>query len=523
MLHAAPSVEATLTLNAAEFDTDPNTEESLDVSASALTHPPCRGRKFGIAAPLLGLAALLAAAIVIYIQTGEGEVIVESEVDSISLDILRNGEPVKEDWQIHGGADNRWRVRTGTVEVRLPANLEGEFTLDQYTARLVRDGTIVVKITRKKSHEGPAVVTEDRAAAEWVLAQGGTVSYITATGEVPTSSVGDLPATPFQIHTADLWGAKTVQNEDLDRFAGLARLEYCWLDETDLDRDAIPRLARIPTLRGLGVSGTRITSSQLGGLAALPSLNNIGIKAGAQTDDDWTAVRELPALRELTLHEATADDVRRASRLSRLRTIFLPVADDNALPAALEDAVAELQAANPLCRVLVGGGNLVYRAVGRDPESGLARRLLAGRAALSLALAGQGGKATADDLSAGKSVCICSIEMKPEVSLTADDLDHLSCSAATLVEFLAHGATGADRYAAALADNASLANVEFTNSDLSDTGLDHLRRLASLATLDVQGTKVTGAGVQKLHAALPRCRILSDHGTIEPERPTEGK
>ncbi|HET6880828.1 MAG TPA: serine/threonine-protein kinase [Pirellulales bacterium] len=878
---ASPALDPTLTLQTADVDTDPNTEQSLAVSIAA-SPPRHRGRRRNVltGSALAGLLAIAAAAaFVIRMQTGEGEVVVESEVGGISLDILRDGEPVKEDWQVHAGADNRWFVRTGTVEVKLPANLQGQFSVEQDTAGLIRDGKILVKITRKKKADASAVVAEDRdraaaqwvlaqggfvqfsvnssgsigsarnksdlpsepfqvfqinlnglsavtsadldrfarlsrlnilqlagtkidseaiarlvqmrlldslniqgtgiqssqlaslaalkklnridltsaqqnddgyagltklaglrelvlhrssaddlkqlaklrqlrtlwlpdvrtidekaihelhattplcrvlvdvrpvrplghdpigelarrlrakgaeldirdfdppgkatpvkndtdigtdrvfdiarislpanvslddeelswlrcpcsfwvfdaiggtgadryaaafidhpilsyislrdsdlsdaglaslslvtflesldvrgtkvtragvealqkalpdckilweppassapaaedrdrAAAEWVLAQGGNVTYVAATGdEVRANSVSDLPSTPFQVHSVELWGAKTVRNEDLERLAGLTRLEYCWLDETDIDAGAIARLVKVSRLRGLGVSGTRIKSSELGGLAALPRLDHIELKAGDQIDDEWAALRQLPALRELTLHGATSDDLRRLSRLSRLRTIFLPIAENGALPTAIDDAVAQLRAANPLCRVLVGGGNAAYRAVGRDSESELARRLLASHAALSLVIAGEGVKATDEDLSAGKPVSICSIELKPEVSLTAEDLGCLSCSAATLVDFIAHGVKDADRYAEALVGNSSLLKVAFTNSDLSDVGLDHLKRLALLTTLDVQGTKVTAAGVEKLHAVLSSCRITSDHGTFEP-------
>ncbi len=51
---------------------------------------------------------------------------------------------------------------------------------------------------------------------------------------------------------------------------------------------------------------------------------------------------------------------------------------------------------------------------------------------------------------------------------------------------------------------------------VDDDWLEPLGKLTALTELNLKGTKVTAAGVEKLHTVLPRCRIFSDHGTIEP-------
>jgi hypothetical protein len=51
---------------------------------------------------------------------------------------------------------------------------------------------------------------------------------------------------------------------------------------------------------------------------------------------------------------------------------------------------------------------------------------------------------------------------------------------------------------------------------VTDAGLDHLKALTKLQRLDLRQTKVTVEGVKKLAAALPRCTIVSDHGTFGP-------
>ena len=47
--------------------------------------------------------------------------------------------------------------------------------------------------------------------------------------------------------------------------------------------------------------------------------------------------------------------------------------------------------------------------------------------------------------------------------------------------------------------------------------LGHLTSLSKLELLVLTNTNVTSEGVQTLHEALPRCRIVWDGGTIEPE------
>jgi hypothetical protein len=45
---------------------------------------------------------------------------------------------------------------------------------------------------------------------------------------------------------------------------------------------------------------------------------------------------------------------------------------------------------------------------------------------------------------------------------------------------------------------------------VTDAGLAHIEKLTGLTFLDLTGTKVTAAGVDKLQNALPNCRIEWD-------------
>ena len=54
---------------------------------------------------------------------------------------------------------------------------------------------------------------------------------------------------------------------------------------------------------------------------------------------------------------------------------------------------------------------------------------------------------------------------------------------------------------------------------IDDDAIPHLVVLPNLGRINLTGTKFTKAGVEKLAAALPKCQIEWDGGTIEPKTP----
>ncbi len=73
-------------------------------------------------------------------------------------------------------------------------------------------------------------------------------------------------------------------------------------------------------------------------------------------------------------------------------------------------------------------------------------------------------------------------------------------------------------------DDAALLNLQglpmhrihLRNTQITDAGLAHLKGHRRLVDLQLQGTKVTAAGIAEFRKAVPGCRIESDHGTFEP-------
>ncbi|HWA97476.1 MAG TPA: hypothetical protein VG713_03260, partial [Pirellulales bacterium] len=53
----------------------------------------------------------------------------------------------------------------------------------------------------------------------------------------------------------------------------------------------------------------------------------------------------------------------------------------------------------------------------------------------------------------------------------------------------------------------ALRTLAIDDSSISDVGLQHLAALKSLTKIDARGSRITAAGVEKLHQALPNCKI----------------
>jgi hypothetical protein len=86
-----------------------------------------------------------------------------------------------------------------------------------------------------------------------------------------------------------------------------------------------------------------------------------------------------------------------------------------------------------------------------------------------------------------------------------------------------------DEVVAELAQSQSLQSLRLEGNQLTDAGLESLARLKTLRYLQVNhnqgkdGVKLTQAGIDKLAAALPKCKIVWDGGTIEPKAAAQPK
>jgi hypothetical protein len=67
-----------------------------------------------------------------------------------------------------------------------------------------------------------------------------------------------------------------------------------------------------------------------------------------------------------------------------------------------------------------------------------------------------------------------------------------------------------------LAELKRLKRLSLVGASLSDAGIRHLEGLTNLTALDLRKTKASAGGIDRLHQALPACRIEWHGGVIEP-------
>ncbi|MES2792671.1 MAG: serine/threonine-protein kinase, partial [Planctomycetota bacterium] len=315
-----------------------------------------------LAVALATCGILIAAAIyVIQIRTDQGELVIQSDYAGVTVKIKRDGAEVRNGWSLLKGQDNKQLIRTGQIEIELPVELTGEYTVTPSLVTLTKGDQEVVKIERKEPRpapeqvvpplisqmqpaaaEGQAVlpkketrdqniphfvppqgfllsleipgagtsatgsglgnvplVDRDRAAAEWLIHRGG-FGYVVAdpTGErVLISPEHPLPAERFIF--CDLTSPPpTFNNEDLSHFAGLQGLTHLTLANTKVDSFGIDSIRQMPRLQVLQIYNDSLTTSALKGLCDLPFLHEISL-APTQVDDGWDFIKDLPYLRSI--------------------------------------------------------------------------------------------------------------------------------------------------------------------------------------------------------------------------------
>ncbi len=146
-----PATPALVAEQLAQFSQDANLAILLDANPSQsapanlldpATQPRVTARRKStkrwlLAASALPIAILLA--VVIVIQTDRGNVTIQADpewANDLKVTVLRDGEPIIEGWHIQSGEETR-TIRSGKIEVVLPANLRDKLVVKQNGGQLV--------------------------------------------------------------------------------------------------------------------------------------------------------------------------------------------------------------------------------------------------------------------------------------------------------------------------------------------------------------------------------------------------
>ena len=357
----------------------------------------------------------------------------------------------------------------------------------------------------------------ERAAAEWVLANKGTMSIAVSPNWEwrdygATDGAMPLPSEPFVITALHMTNSQVKTESDLERLTRCRYLEILTIGGGTIESPAMDLLTRLPRLKSLSLTDQKnLRTSALPKLGRISTLDYLGITS-EMVDDRLEFVRHLPTLRSLKIWGPQPPDIDLLAEAPQLRTILLTT------PDAVDDAkLVAVQSRNDKLRIVVGWKGK-YRTVGRDPAHEAAKQLV------ELGVECLGGVnywqaptklLTKADFENG-GVWSFSVQRIPaSVQLSADDREKLKLLDS--YHFVAEGQRDADELARCLSQNHGIATITMTNCDLTDAGLEHLQQLVSLRNVNVSNTKVTQAGVERFHRAVPFCGIASDFGVIQPQ------
>lgn len=146
----------------------------------------------------------------------------------------------------------------------------------------------------------PISSDSERAAAEWVLRRGGTLTL--NDGTVSVDTMNELPAAPFRVLHILLNGVPNLRGEELAALKASTRAELLNLGETAINDADLEAVAELYTLNTLSLFGCQeINGAGLAYLRSLPSLRHLILGRTSVSDEALHVVKEFPALERLVL------------------------------------------------------------------------------------------------------------------------------------------------------------------------------------------------------------------------------
>ena len=411
-------------------------------------------------------------------------------------------------------------------------------------------------------------VDPDRRAAEWALGIGGAVDLAPEGSDKPqrARNIGELPASRFNVVCIDLWGNDKVTDDGLKNLIGLRSITCLVLSGAkvsdagaaclenlssliDIDfannpvsPEGVKRLKRLTRLETLRLGGVNVSESAIQELGELKNLKVLVLGGPSVTDAVVSQVaKNYPLLTSLGVESSAITDsaLQSVGSLSKLNDLALcgPGVTDAGLPHVKR--LADLRGINLSGTKVTDAGlvslagmeNLVAVWLENTSVTGSGLRNLADLKSIAvLHLCGS----AFDDQGAEN--------LRPFSKVTELYLDNTKITDAAMpvigslknINQLRLGGTKvADAGLKNLESLHSLSNLwldktsisddglkcladlnlgilSITETAITDGGLAHLYSHSTLQALELGGTKVTAAGVAKLQAALPKCKINVD-------------
>jgi serine/threonine protein kinase/Leucine-rich repeat (LRR) protein len=332
---------------------------------------------------------------------------------------------------------------------------------------------------------------DNRAVAEWALANGGGVTLRQRDGSPQHVTAKSLPKTgAIVILRLDLGACKEATDANLTKLRGLHELTQLHLSATPITGAALANLKGLKKLTRVYINGTQVGDDGAAHLAAMPWLEHLDLGGTAITDDGLKYIGKLKNLTQLTLSGRNTTDAGLAhiAPLTELEWLRL---DDT---RTTDDGLKHLKQMTKLALLGLQG----TRVTGTGLEH------LAACPLTTLELTHLGGKqldlARLDKLPGLRMLALDSSWVTDEQLVHLAHLKNL--------EYLRlSGTKVGDSGLKHLKGLPKLTSLSLENTGITDGAVDALKELTTLTSLGLSGTKVSAAGVEKLKAALPNCKL----------------
>ena len=328
---------------AERFQTPMEVVEAL-VPFTARTSPRRRRNRQTIIAACL-FAALLLVAVIVKVQTDNGELVIEA-TDDVAVLIEKAGVKIRDtvtgrEYSLKPG---KQPLRSGEYEIDV-TELPSGITLSTRKFTLIRGGAtkVVATLTQPASKaptepvakpEGSNKFVRDQQAADWVLRVGGKIRIDVEGVNRQIDKAADLPTGDWQISNVDLWPVQLGPKVKLDKLAGLQSLRWLRLFGTQISDEGLSHLTDVPkltlldldhnyattdaalkhigehlqSLTNLGLDRTSITDDGLAFLATLKDMRGLNLTATKLTGSGLSHLATLTSMDEMLLNETTVTD-----------------------------------------------------------------------------------------------------------------------------------------------------------------------------------------------------------------------
>jgi len=333
---------------------------------------------------------------------------------------------------------------------------------------------------------------DNRAVAEWALANGGTLTLRQRDGTPQHVNAKNFPKEgAVVILRLELGACKEATDANLAKLRGLHELTQLHLAATPMTGAGLANLKGLKRLTRVYVNGTRVGDDGAAHLGAMPWLEHLDLGGTEITDDGLKHIGKLKNLTQLTLPGKNTTDAGLAhlAPLTELEWLGLHSTQTT------DDGLKHLKEMTK--RKLLG--LQATRVTGTGLEH------LAACPLKTLELTHLGGKplelARLDKLPGLRHLDL-------DVSWVTDaQLTHLAHLKNLESLRLLHTKIG-DPGLKHLKGLPKLTSLSLENTAITDGGVDALKDLTALTSLGLSGTKVSAAGVERLKAALPNCKVL---------------